>query len=133
MTTPAPSTLPTEPAQPAAVTAQPDAPAATASESQTTIGAYPGGDASSVPVSEPVQPAPTPGIEFGLGWLSELTIDKIEAMFGGMPFLLIASIAAALVAAFGFAIRPTRKAKSDEDYAGPHLVDSEDYREPYAA
>lgn len=86
----------------------------------------------------PVQPAvdeqvhTTGPIDFGLG---DITIDKIEAMFGGMPFLLIASIAAALVAALGFALRSSPKPKKGEDYGGPHLVENEDYRdrEPYAA
>jgi hypothetical protein len=83
-----------------------------------------------LPVNEPIQT--TSPIDFGLG---SLTTDKIEAMFGGMPFLLIASIAAALVAALGLALRSSSKPKADEDYAGPHLVDRdrEDYREPYAA
>jgi hypothetical protein len=130
-----PSTQPTEPAQPASVTAQsetPAAPVAPTSETQSTIGAYPsGGDASTVPVSEqPIQP--TPPIEFGIG---DLTPDKISAMFGGMPFLLIASIAAALVAALGLALRPSKPAKEqDPEYNGPHVVDyDEDHREPYAA
>lgn len=86
----------------------------------------------------PVSGHPAPPIDFGLGMLRELTIDKIEAMFGGTPFLLIASIAAALVAALGFAFRKSPKPKRDEDYEGPHLVENEDFhherdREPYAA
>jgi hypothetical protein len=133
-----PSALPTEPAQPASITAQqavetPAAPAATASEAQSTIGAYPAGsdDASTVPVSDqPVQP--TPPIEFSIG---DLTPDKISAMFGGMPFLLIASIAAALVASLGLALRSSKPDKEQEpEYNGPRVVDyDEDHREPYAA
>lgn len=80
------------------------------------------------PISE--TPHTTPPIDIGLG---DITIDKIEKMFGGMPFLLIASIAAALVAALGFALRSSPKSKGDEEYSGPHLVENEDYREPYAA
>jgi hypothetical protein len=86
----------------------------------------------------PVSEHPAPPIDFGFGMLRELTIDKIEAMFGGTPFLLIASIAAALVAALGLALRKSPKPKRDEDYGGPHLVENEDFhhdrdREPYAA
>ena len=126
-TAPAPSTLPTEPVQPASVTDQPVTPAPPAgSDAQTTIGAYPASDPSSLPVNEPVQP--TPPITLGL---EELTPGKIEAMFGGMPFLLIASIAAALIASLGLALRSSPQAKREE-YSERH-VDHEDYREPYAA
>jgi hypothetical protein len=123
-TTTARSAVPTEPVQPASATDQPTAPPA--SDAQSTIGAYPASDPSALPVTEPVQH--TAPISFGLG---ELTPAKIEAMFGGMPFLLIASIAAALVASLGLALRSSAPAKREE-YAEPH-VDHEDYREPYAA
>lgn len=125
------STLPTEPVQPTSATEQPASPFTGQSEAPATIGAYPAGsDATSLPVSEPVQP--TPPIEFGIG---DLTPDKISAMFGGMPFLLIASILAALVASLGFALRSPKSAPPDEpEYTGPHVVDHDEHlREPYAA
>ena len=129
--TTAQSTLPTEPVQPTSATEQPASPLTAPSDVPATIGAYPaGGDATSLPVSEPVRP--TPPIEFGIG---DLTPDKISAMFGGMPFLLIASILAALVASLGFALRSPKPAPREEpEYTGPHVVDHDEHlREPYAA
>ncbi|MBI1212524.1 MAG: hypothetical protein GC190_13755 [Alphaproteobacteria bacterium] len=121
------STLPTEPVQPAAVTEEPFAPPATG-DTQSPLGAYPTGDSTALPVDEPIRP--TPPIDFGLG---DLTPDKIEAMFGGMPFLLIAAIAAALVAALGLALRSPRR-REEPTYHEPHVVDhDEDMRESYAA
>lgn len=93
------------------------------------LGATPPGDSTALPVTEPVKP--TAPIDFGL---SDLTPDKIEAMFGGMPFLLIAAIAAALVAALGLALRSPAKKREEPAYTGPHVVDyEEEHREPYAA
>jgi hypothetical protein len=63
----------------------------------------------------------------------DLTPQKIEAMFGGMPFLLIAAIAAALVASFGLALR--RSTSGRNEYAGhrDNVDHLDDHREPYAA
>jgi hypothetical protein len=123
---PAAMSIQTDLVHQASVSEQPVAPPTPVDPQTTTLGAYPAGDPAALPIDEPVQP--TPPIEFGLG---ELTPDKIEAMFGGMPFLLIASIAAALIASLGLALR-SRPAKREE-YSEPHVDHDEDYREPYAA
>ena len=119
---------PSEPAQPASATEP--APAVTEPPVQTeaatsppsTIGAYPVQDQLNVQESAPTEPS-APLIP------RDLTPSKIEAMFGGMPFLLIAAIAAALVASFGLALwQPNRERAR---YA--EQIEREDHREPYAA
>ncbi len=76
------------------------------------------------------EPQPSAPIEF---LPKDLTPQKIEAMFGGMPFLLLAAIAAALVASFGLALRRPNSARNE--YAGhrDNVDHLDDHREPYAA
>ena len=120
---------PSEPAQPASVTepspavTEPPVQTEAATSPPSTIGAYPVQDQLNVQESVPTEPT-APLIP------RDLTPSKIEAMFGGMPFLLIAAIAAALVASFGLALRQPNRERAR--YA-EQMEREEDHREPYAA
>ncbi len=120
--TPATPTEPVQPASATQATAPEPAPVTTS-----TISGYPQGDTQTLPVSEQAPQQQVAPISLGLG---DLTPDKISALFGGMPFLLIASIAAALVASFGLALRTSPR--KQEEIEEPR-IDHEDYRESYAA
>ena len=122
-----PQTAPSEPIQSTSGTeSQPtitELPSEVAPAISPTMGAYPTHDSS-------LENEPSAPISLGL---DSMTPDKIEAMFGGMPFLLIAAIAAALMATLGLALR--RPARDPDDYAEhrDNVDHLDDHREPNAA
>jgi hypothetical protein len=118
--------LPTEPPQAASVTEPSQE--ATPLTPQSAVGDLPIQETSSEPNPAPAPSGQSPLAMLGLG---SLTPQSIEHLFGGMPFMLIAALAAALVATFGLAIRPKPEEPEYEEPRVDHH--DEDYREPYAA
>jgi len=114
--------------------AEPAQPATTATEEALPSDAAPAPLADTVLMQDNLRSAETRSsapIEF---LPKDLTPQKIEAMFGGMPFLLIAAIAAALVASLGLALRRPQRAR--DEYIGPrgdNVDHLDNHREPFAA
>lgn len=119
----APQSVPTEPAQPASAAAEAQ-PSETASP-PAPVDANPTQDSARAAETQPSAP-----IEF---LPKDMTPEKIEAMFGGMPFLLIAAIAAALVASLGLALRRPNSASNEYADHRDNVDHLDDHREPYAA
>ena len=119
-----PQSVPTEPVQPASAAAEPQ-PSEAASAPPTPLDANPTQDSTRTAETQPSAP-----IEF---LPKDLTPEKIEAMFGGMPFLLIAAIAAALVASLGLAMRQPSSARNEYADHRDNVDHLDDHREPFAA
>jgi hypothetical protein len=116
--------VPTEPAQSASTTEEPQ-PSETATAPLAPVDAVLMQDSTRTAETQPSAP-----IEF---LPKDLTPEKIEAMFGGMPFLLIAAIAAALVASLGLALRRPSRGRNEYADHRDNVDHLDDHREPYAA